>query len=69
MKQTESNRTDARDFLYDVCYRKKSGEDKVISEGVSIKKGLKEVRKFKRLMECGSPIFGEILYVFLKPLM
>lgn len=69
MKQTESNRTDARDFLYDVCYRKKGGEDKVISEGVSIKKGLKEIRNFKRLLECDSPFVSEILYVFLKPLM
>ncbi len=69
MKEAINNRTDARDFLYDVCYRKKNGEDKVLSESVSIKKGLKEIRNFKRLLECDSPIVSEILYVFLKPLM
>lgn len=66
MKQTENNRTNPSDYLYDVCYRKRNGQEKTLCEGVSIKKCLKVIRNYKRLLKFTS-LEDDILYIFLIP--
>ena len=67
MKQQNSNAINARDYLYDVGYKKKNGQEKILCENVSIKKGLKVIKNYKRLLNAGVSIADEIQYVFLIP--
>lgn len=68
MKERTSEITEPRNYLYHVCYKKKDGQEKVICESVSIKKGLKAIKNYKRLLDAGASIADEIQYVYLIPL-
>ena len=54
--------------LYDVCLVKEDGEEKVVSEKVSLHKGIEAIKKFDRLLVCNGKIVKDIMYCYLKPL-
>ena len=54
--------------LYNVCFMKKDGEEKVVSEKVSLRKGIEAIKKFDRLLVTNGKSMKDILYCYLKPL-
>ena len=67
MKQQNSNRTEPRDYLYDVGYKKKDGQVRMMGYDVTIKKGLKILKNYKRLLDAGVPFANEVEHLFMIP--
>lgn len=53
--------------LYDVCYKKKDGTEKVVSECVPLKKGIEAIKKFDNLILTNGAVVRDILYCYLMP--
>ena len=68
MEQNEKKQKNAEYPLYNVCYMKKDGEEKVVSECVTLRKGIEAIKKFDHLILSNRSIVSDILYCFLLPL-
>lgn len=54
--------------LYNVCYKKKDGEEKVVCKEVGLRKGIEALKKFDNLLTCNGALVRDILYFFMLPL-
>lgn len=68
MKQLEKKQRPAEYPLYNVCYKKKNGEENVVSECVTLRKGIEALKKFDHLILSNRSVVSDILYCFLLPL-
>lgn len=69
MKQTEKKQQPSVEYpLYNVCYMKENGEQKVVCKEVGLRKGIEAMRKFDNLLTCNGALVRDILYFFLFPL-
>lgn len=66
MKNDNKEIVNARDLRYDVCYKKVDGKEVTISRGVTIKKGLTSIVRYRKLRQNMAP--NDILYLYLVPL-
>ena len=68
MKNDNKEIVNARDLRYDVCYKKVDGKEVTISRGVTIKKGLTSIVRYRKLRQNMAPAVNDILYIYLVPL-
>lgn len=69
MKQEKKQQQTVEYPLYNVCYMKKNGEQKVVKEEVGLRKGIEAMKKFDNLLASNRAIISDILYCFLLPLL
>lgn len=56
--------------LYNICYKMKDGQDKVVSQEVTLKQGIIAMKKFDQVLVNGSKeLVKDVLYCYLLPLL
>lgn len=70
MKQKERKQQTSVEYpLYNICYKTKDGEEKVISREVSLDSGIRAIRKFDHLLLSNRKVIKDVLYCYLLPLL
>lgn len=55
--------------LYNVCFKMKNGEEKIVRKEVSLQQALASIRKFDRILVTQRSEVKDVHYCFLVPLM
>lgn len=69
MEEKKKKRTRLGYPLYNVCYKMKDGEDKVVAENVTLQQGIAFQRRFDNVLVSSRAMLKDVLYCFMLPLL